>query len=549
MIKTRTTTRLMLGAAMMLAASAAFAEVQPTAATDGVAFDSPSAGVTNITAPNNAIIDYARFDVAAGQSVNFIQPDAAARVLNRINSATPSQINGTITANGVVYFVNPAGVQFGPNSVVDAAAIYAAAGSLSDSDFLAGEDRFTSVTGDITQRGKIRADLLAALIGRSVTNTGTISVPDGTAVLASGDQVLIGSPRGGIMLQVDATPNQTPGEITQDGTIDANEISLVSGDLFSLALEQDVASEADFTPPVTLEQIDTDGDGDIDNDDVRTAFANFTGPLPPGTGGKTQQDGDTDGDGDVDNDDIATLFVFFTGPVNPPPGPPPAPPVDPNTPAGEFDLSSADSVARLPAIGETVNLTEADLSILRDQLGIAARSPLPEERVEKVQARALYDDLRARTNGAPNPDGSLVIANTRLDADVVREALTVYRQRLAIEGVSPTERQAQIREAVNTAYQAFAQSRDDQGFDAQAFGEYLQQQNAALLDDLGALHALSELTQNMGLNALEKENSEQTIVNRARPGELSFEQMKETLEAAGTLSLAPASTEAVGESS
>ena len=42
----------------------------------------------------------------------------------------------------------------------------------------------------------------------------------------------------------------------------------------------------------------------------------------------------------------------------------------------------------------------------------------------------------------------------------------------------------------------------------------------------------------MGLNPLEKNNSEQTIINRARPDGLTFEQMKATLEAAGALSLA-----------
>ena len=391
-------TRVMLAAAISLLAGVAHADVQPTGATDGVTFNNPSANVTNITAPDNAIIDYAAFNIAGNQTVNFIQPNAAARVLNRINSNTPTQIDGTINANGIVYLVNPAGVTFGQNSVVNAASIYAAAGSLSNSDFLNGTNQFTSVTGDIVQRGTINADTIAALIGRNVNNTGTISVPNGTAILASGESVLIGSPLGGVMVQIDATPNTGEGSITDEGTINANQVSLVSGDLFSLATAtaESAASSSDteFRPDVTIADIDTDGDGDIDRDDVRTAFANFTGPLAPGTGGKTQSQGDTDRDGDVDNTDIATLFVFFTGPIVPTP---------PGNPADSFDLSNNEAIERLPAIGEEVNLSEADLDILRDQLGIAARAPLPGERLEKAQARALYDDLRARTNGAPKP--------------------------------------------------------------------------------------------------------------------------------------------------
>ncbi|MFN3168499.1 MAG: LamG-like jellyroll fold domain-containing protein [Phycisphaeraceae bacterium] len=62
---------------------------------------------------------------------------------------------------------------------------------------------------------------------------------------------------------------------------------------------------------------DTDGDGDIDDSDLGTAFSNYTGPLAPGTGGKTAADGDTDGDGDVDDSDLGTAFSSYTGPLGP----------------------------------------------------------------------------------------------------------------------------------------------------------------------------------------------------------------------------------------
>ncbi|MFN3167849.1 MAG: PEP-CTERM sorting domain-containing protein [Phycisphaeraceae bacterium] len=63
---------------------------------------------------------------------------------------------------------------------------------------------------------------------------------------------------------------------------------------------------------------DTDGDGDIDDSDLGTAFSNYTGPLAPGTGGKTAADGDTDGDGDVDDSDLGTAFAGYTGPISAP---------------------------------------------------------------------------------------------------------------------------------------------------------------------------------------------------------------------------------------
>ncbi|MFN3167049.1 MAG: PEP-CTERM sorting domain-containing protein [Phycisphaeraceae bacterium] len=61
---------------------------------------------------------------------------------------------------------------------------------------------------------------------------------------------------------------------------------------------------------------DTDGDGDIDDSDLGTAFANYTGPVGA-EGGKTAAQGDTDGDGDVDDSDLGTAFASYTGPLGP----------------------------------------------------------------------------------------------------------------------------------------------------------------------------------------------------------------------------------------
>ena len=121
----------------------------------------------------------------------------------------------------------------------------------------------------------------------------------------------------------------------------------------------------------------------------------------------------------------------------------------------------------------------------------------------------------------------------------MRQALNVYRERLAAEGVEPAQRSTQIRTAVDGAhdnYIAFVQEGD--AFDAKGFSAFVQENNPALFDNLSALNELNRLTLNMGLNELEKRNSEETIINRSRPEAISFEQMKETLKAVGTLSLA-----------
>ena len=67
---------------------------------------------------------------------------------------------------------------------------------------------------------------------------------------------------------------------------------------------------------------DTDGDGDVDDSDLGTVFANYTGPVA--NGGKTFADGDTDFDGDVDDSDLGSAFANYTGPLSPASVPEPA---------------------------------------------------------------------------------------------------------------------------------------------------------------------------------------------------------------------------------
>lgn len=546
-MKSNITTRVLLAAALCAFTGFVQAQVQPTDMTGGVTVDAATPGVTNITAPDRAIINYSQFDVASGQTVNFIQPGAASRVLNRINSNTPSQINGVVNANGVVYFVNRAGVTFGPNSVVNAAGIYAAAGALSDTDFTDGFDAFSSIDGDVNINGTINASIIAAFVGRNVVNAGDISVPCGTVVLASGREVLIGSPLGGLMVRVGSRTTDFDGSVSNQGTIKARQTTLISRDIFSVVMDPDHGEMVDENtkPGINVAELDTNDDGLINLEDIQTAFDNFTGPLAPGTGGMTQAQGDTDGDGDIDNNDLGTLFVACGAMTPPPIDPPVDPPVDPPTPpidppAGDFALNDVEYVERLPPLTETVNLSEADLDILSDQLGIAARQPLPRERMQKLEARGVYDDFAATNATAGDANGTLVVANSRLDADVVRQALAVYRERIAAEGVTPNERSAQIQSATGDAYNNYVSVvPEGEDFDPVAFSTFVRENNPALFESFTALFDLKRLAANMGLNEKEKANSERIIIEKSRPEGLSFEQMQASLNAAGAIANVP----------
>lgn len=218
---------------------------QPSGATviSGSASVATQVGITTVTAGNNSILKWNSFDLGASQTVEFVQPSAASRVLNWIGGITPSQIDGAIRANGQVYLVNPAGVYFGKSAVIDVGDLYAVGGSLSKEDFLAGLNRFTQLTGTVRNEGSLQAASVA-LVGRSVMNSGTIVSPHGFVALAAGEQILLGQKGSSIYVDTGASvaaaaPGHRPKEgVVNSGTVDAGtgSVALAAGDIYSVAI-------------------------------------------------------------------------------------------------------------------------------------------------------------------------------------------------------------------------------------------------------------------------------------------------------------------------
>lgn len=229
---------------LMLGDGAQAAPENPTVKHGQASFEA-NGGQTTITAGNNAVIDYSSFNIGADESVRFIQPGERARVLNRIMQGGPSHIEGALTANGHVYLVNPAGIYFAGTAQIDVAGLHAAAGSMSVSDFVNGMDRFTDLNGEVVNAGDIRADSVS-LIGREVTNTGTIDAGNILAMVA-GNEVYLFEQGGRISVQVDgsnlgesgsaATGDNTTHGVTNDGSLrSGGQITLGAGDMYSLAI-------------------------------------------------------------------------------------------------------------------------------------------------------------------------------------------------------------------------------------------------------------------------------------------------------------------------
>jgi len=159
--------------------------------------------------------------------------------LNRVTGSTePSGIYGQLLANGSVFIANPYGIVFGPASFVQARNLVATAIEIDIDDFMVQnflfEKGIESPYGDVLNEGVIDAEGFVALIGRNVTNKGTISVdPGGYVVMAAGESVLLAPDGSDVYVQMSnpathvvdnggddgSGPGTGPGQITSGNVI------------------------------------------------------------------------------------------------------------------------------------------------------------------------------------------------------------------------------------------------------------------------------------------------------------------------------------------
>ncbi len=220
-----------ISAALSLAAGAAHADPHGGVVTQGSAtISTPSANLTRIDQTSHSVsIDWQSFDVSANERVNFNQPSANSVALNRILSQDPSQIFGSINANGRVFLLNPNGIVFGASARINVGSLVASSLDLTGSD----GDRFSFGTsaarsGAIVNDGQITAASggSVTLLGGSVLNNGLIVADYGSVNLGAGRTATLDFSGDGLMrFQVDdallasdaAAAVSNNGEILADG--------------------------------------------------------------------------------------------------------------------------------------------------------------------------------------------------------------------------------------------------------------------------------------------------------------------------------------------
>ncbi|TAK79143.1 MAG: filamentous hemagglutinin N-terminal domain-containing protein, partial [Gammaproteobacteria bacterium] len=96
-------------------------------AAGSAAISSPTSNSLHINqTTDKAVINWQSYNVAQQESVHYQQPSSSSISLNRVNPNNgASAIFGSITSNGRVWLINPAGIWFGPGSYVNVAGLVA----------------------------------------------------------------------------------------------------------------------------------------------------------------------------------------------------------------------------------------------------------------------------------------------------------------------------------------------------------------------------------------------------------------------------------------
>jgi filamentous hemagglutinin family protein len=256
-------------------AATAFANPTGLTVISGSASVQQSGSQLNVTAGQFTVLNWQSFNIQKGETTTFLQPSSSAIVFNLIGSANPSQIFGSLNANGTVILANANGFYFGPDSMIKVGGSFIATTASLPLDLGSGATwQFSGPPplASIVNYGQIEAGTGKSLylIAEKIENHGSLTALQGDVQLAAGDDVLVSESADGRGLSATVTMPEGSvdnfGRITadagtialqakvvnQDGILQADsiaekngEIELVAADSLNLGADSNIAANGD----------------------------------------------------------------------------------------------------------------------------------------------------------------------------------------------------------------------------------------------------------------------------------------------------------------
>ncbi len=174
-----------------------------------------------------AIVNWQSFSSSANETIQFIQPNSSASILNRVVGDLPSVLNGKMIGNGHVYLINQNGIMLGKDGIINVHSFVGSTRDVANEAFMkAGALVFKGESiGDIQILGKVKADE-----GDIVLIAQKVDVKEGAELVAGEKVQLVAANE--VQLtdgKITVKPSSgDKGQITVEGAVQAAQVQLVA---------------------------------------------------------------------------------------------------------------------------------------------------------------------------------------------------------------------------------------------------------------------------------------------------------------------------------
>ena len=223
--------------------------VGPTVAQGAASFTSQGSHFS-IQTSDRAFINWQSFNIGLGETTSFLQPSSSSLVWNQIHDQNPSQILGSLNANGYVVLQNSSGFYMGGQASITAHGLLMTTAPFALPDLSSsGAWSFNAPppTASIINYGQINLSRggSAFLIAHDVQNHGTITAPEGDIGLYAGKQILISDRPDGRGLSANVT--------LPDGSVD-NSGKLIA-DAGTIAMRAQVVNQGGLVQANSVREV------------------------------------------------------------------------------------------------------------------------------------------------------------------------------------------------------------------------------------------------------------------------------------------------------